>query len=77
MRARVDEQQIAVFERRVIFDVMQNTGVCAPANNRIIRNTRRAVILKIIFDNRFNLIFIHTRLGFFHCQNVRLSRNIG
>ena len=72
----VNEYEITVFERRIVFDIMQDRRVVAASNDRIVGDATRAFVTHIGFHQRFDLSFVHAGLDLFHRKDVSLAGDV-
>ena len=69
----IDQDQIAVLERHIVFDIVQDRSVVAAADDRVVRNAARTFVFHVGFHQRFDLALVHAGLDLFHRENVSLS----
>ncbi len=76
-RTGVDQDQVAVLERHVVLDVMQDRSVSTAADDRVVGDAAGSPVLHIRFHEGLDLRLIHSGLNFLHRQDVSFGGNIG
>ena len=70
--AGIDQHQIALFQQRRILPIVQHAGIGTGGDDAAICGLARAVFHELMQQFRFDLIFIHARLGKTHRTRMRV-----
>ena len=71
LAASVDQQQVAVAQRRIVEDVVQHAGIRPPGDDRPVRGELRAAAPELVQQLGFDLVLVASRARRLHRAPVR------